>query len=117
MTGGIPRRINLLCNRVLLGAYLGEKHLVTATDVRSVANEMRQELGAETAPTGGTPGGAIPATSLPVAVGAAPARLTEADVAKLEERVTRLERLLQSTVTLVHTLLARDQESKATRKV
>jgi putative secretion ATPase (PEP-CTERM system associated) len=117
MTGGIPRRINLLCNRVLLGAYLGEKHLVTATDVRSVANEMRQELGAEAAPAAGTPGSAIPATSLPVAVGSAPARLSEADLAKLEERVTRLERLLHSTVTLLHTLLAREQESKASRKV
>ncbi len=117
MSGGIPRRINLLCNRVMLGAYLGEKHLVTATDVRGVANEMRQELGAETAPVVGMPGGANPAASLPVAVGSAPARLTESDVAKLEERVTRLERLLHSTVTLVHTLLAaREQESKASRK-
>jgi putative secretion ATPase (PEP-CTERM system associated) len=46
-TGGVPRRINLLCNRVMLAGYLGEKHAITAADVRSVANEMRQELGPE----------------------------------------------------------------------
>jgi putative secretion ATPase (PEP-CTERM system associated) len=46
-TGGIPRRINALCNRLLLGAYLSEKHELTGDDVAEAVAELQQELGAE----------------------------------------------------------------------
>ena len=36
-SGGIPRRINLLANRIMLAAYLGERHAISAGDVTSVA--------------------------------------------------------------------------------
>jgi general secretion pathway protein A len=45
ISGGIPRRINLLCNRLLLDVFLGEKHTVDASDVASVANELNDEFG------------------------------------------------------------------------
>src|SRR3989441_4193115 len=45
LTAGIPRRINTLCNRLLLAGYLGEKHRLTATDVQAIAREIREELG------------------------------------------------------------------------
>jgi hypothetical protein len=48
-TGGIPRRINVLCARLLLHASLDERHAVTADDVSEVA----EELMAETAPISG----------------------------------------------------------------
>ncbi len=42
---GIPRQINTLTNRVLLGACLAEKHQINADDVNSVIDEIRDELG------------------------------------------------------------------------
>jgi general secretion pathway protein A len=44
-TTGIPRRINLLCNRVLLSTYLADAHEVNATIVAQVAMEIRAEIG------------------------------------------------------------------------
>jgi general secretion pathway protein A len=44
-TTGIPRRINLLCNRVLLATFLSESHRITAADVARVAMEIRTEIG------------------------------------------------------------------------
>ncbi len=48
LTGGIPRRINTLCNRLMLAAFLGEKHAIEPTDVHAIAREMRDELGGDT---------------------------------------------------------------------
>jgi putative secretion ATPase (PEP-CTERM system associated) len=50
MTGGIPRRINSLCNRLLLGAYLSERHHLHSTDVAKAAGEMCEEMGADALP-------------------------------------------------------------------
>jgi general secretion pathway protein A len=44
-TEGIPRRINLVCNRLLLAGFLNEKHVLDATDVETVAKEIQEELG------------------------------------------------------------------------
>lgn len=42
--GGIPRQINVLCDRILLAAYLAEKHNLAESDVADVAEELRTEL-------------------------------------------------------------------------
>jgi len=42
-SGGIPRRINTLCDRLLLAGFLGEKLALTARDVDEVAQEMQDE--------------------------------------------------------------------------
>lgn len=44
-TGGIPRRINVLCNRVMLAAYLADSELIDVAAVQSVADELRAEVG------------------------------------------------------------------------
>ena len=44
-TTGIPRRINLLCNRLLLATYLAEGNEITSADVARVAMEIRAEIG------------------------------------------------------------------------
>ncbi|MGH6610633.1 MAG: XrtA/PEP-CTERM system-associated ATPase [Burkholderiaceae bacterium] len=44
-TGGVPRRINSLCNRVLLAAYLGEKHTIERAAIVAAAAEMSAEVG------------------------------------------------------------------------
>jgi general secretion pathway protein A len=112
---GIPRRINLICNRVMLAGYLGEKHALLAADVTGVANEIRGEFGPETIsnPAGAPAAAPRPAAGLPVPIGQMRA---ESDLATLEERVIRLERLLHSTVSLVHTLIEREQRGESSRK-
>lgn len=44
-TGGVPRRINRLCNRLLLAAYLGNAGVISATLVADTAAELRAEIG------------------------------------------------------------------------
>ena len=74
-TGGLPRRINMLCNRLLLSAFLDNTDQIDAQRADTVAREIREEIGgllrpAETAePQAPTitapvhrPGSASPAT-------------------------------------------------------
>jgi general secretion pathway protein A len=44
-TGGIPRRINRLCNRLLLAAFLETRDTVTAENVEQIAQDLRAEIG------------------------------------------------------------------------
>lgn len=45
LSGGIPRRINVLCNRLLLGAYLKDAEAIDSAAVTEVAEELRAEVG------------------------------------------------------------------------
>lgn len=40
---GIPRRINLICDRLLVSAFLAQKHEIVLDDVHEVVEEIRQE--------------------------------------------------------------------------
>jgi putative secretion ATPase (PEP-CTERM system associated) len=44
-TGGVPRKINRLCNRLLLGAFLNNEEQISASLVDSTASELRSEIG------------------------------------------------------------------------
>ena len=44
-TGGIPRKINLLCNRLLLAAFLGELSEITSQMVDETGRELVRETG------------------------------------------------------------------------
>ena len=48
-TGGIPRRINTVCDRLLLLGFLGNKETLAVEDVDEVVNEMRDEAGGPSA--------------------------------------------------------------------
>jgi general secretion pathway protein A len=43
-SGGIPRKINILCDRLLLMGRLDEKHAFTVKEVAAVINELQQEF-------------------------------------------------------------------------
>lgn len=45
LTAGVPRRVNLLCSRILLSAYLSGDDLIRASVVDAVADEARSEVG------------------------------------------------------------------------
>jgi general secretion pathway protein A len=42
--GGIPRRINILCDRLMLLGCVDQKHALTGAEVAAVTEEMQQEL-------------------------------------------------------------------------
>jgi general secretion pathway protein A len=43
-TGGIPRRVNVLCDRLLLMGRLDEKHAFTSREIAQVLEDMDQEF-------------------------------------------------------------------------
>ena len=43
-TGGIPRRINILCDRLMLMGCLDQKHALTGREVAEVIDEIQSEL-------------------------------------------------------------------------
>jgi putative secretion ATPase (PEP-CTERM system associated) len=49
-TGGIPRRINSVCDRLLLLGFLGEKDAFGAEEVAVVVDEIREESGTSVLP-------------------------------------------------------------------
>ncbi len=49
-SGGIPRRVNLLCNRVLLALFLGSGTRLDANLVDLVGQELRTEIGESSRP-------------------------------------------------------------------
>jgi putative secretion ATPase (PEP-CTERM system associated) len=56
-TGGIPRKINILCDRLLLMGRLDEKHAFTVKEVDVVINELQQDFAPADLPVGREAGG------------------------------------------------------------
>lgn len=50
-SGGIPRKINHLCDRLLLLGRMDEKHAFTAKDVFDVIDDMKNEFGSLASPS------------------------------------------------------------------
>jgi putative secretion ATPase (PEP-CTERM system associated) len=93
-TGGIPRRINTLCTRALLAAYLSESRAVTVDAVQEVISEFSEEFGETVAEM---PSAAAEPSS-PDLPGPGP-------IASLEKRVMGVERAMNITVNLVRQLI------------
>jgi len=89
-SGGIPRRINTLCNRLLLAAALSEVHSFTAASVDATADEIRLELSA-----GSSSAAAADARADGNGFGEVEPAIG------LEERVVRLERAMTATLDLL----------------
>lgn len=106
-TEGVPRRINTLCDRLLLAAFLGEKAQITETEVETVAREQAQELGGEE-PSAAGPSSpaqqALPAERSP----ALRARTSLADAANASDRIAQLEErieMLEASNTMMFNLM------------
>ena len=121
-SAGIPRRINAICDRLLLSGYLAGHREFSREDVDMVAREMHDEtIDAEVAPDApaGTPVADAPKGASRRPAGDAANRLQldakSADEATrllakmqsdpLEERMTRLERRADTIVALLQQLL------------
>jgi general secretion pathway protein A len=88
-TGGIPRRINTLCTRLLLAAFLAEQHSIGASDVERVVSELSEEFGEEITTNGNGNGTPHEAPNL----------------ADLEKRVVGVEKAMSITVNLLRQLM------------
>lgn len=107
-TGGIPRRINTVCDRVLLKGFLTNTKKFSLDDIEAVAKELSEEtMGASTSRRHVDPvGGALMATGEEFDFEAIQATLANADLdqssnvvaamiaAQLGERIVALERSL-----------------------
>ena len=45
LTGGVPRKINTFCNRMMLFCFLDELHRIDGATVRAVADDLAREIG------------------------------------------------------------------------
>jgi general secretion pathway protein A len=122
-TGGIPRRINAVCDRVLLSGYLAGKRSFARGDVEEVAHEISEETFSGPVPPEPAPALILPDSSAVKSVLDAPLPLRldiELDAAvtreasqliaglqasEVDERLTRLERQANATLTLLQQLL------------
>ncbi len=106
-TGGVPRRINSVCNRVLLAAYLVEKHAIEQSDIAAAASEIAGEMGADIAlPLSLTKREAL--TAAPKRDGAAAkrepvssSRVAARPLAAITERIEHLEHNVDGLLSVV----------------
>jgi putative secretion ATPase (PEP-CTERM system associated) len=111
-TAGIPRRINTLCNRLMLAGFLGEKHVLEPADVQSIVREIREELGPE-ATLGPAPiasGGEASAEGAGTIAG--DAAVWRAHFRRIEERLDRLDKTVGAVMDLLHRVLHPEKASK-----
>ncbi len=113
LTGGIPRRINTLCNRLLLATFLAERHVIDTSDVETIAREIGEEMGGESTLAqmtvidgGGTDGEGSHPTRIDPSV-------WHRHFSQIEERIDRLERTVGGAVDLLHHLLHPDKAATA----
>jgi type II secretory pathway predicted ATPase ExeA len=89
-TGGIPRRINTLCSRILLFGFLEQKHAIDREIVDQVAEELQSELGAVVVAPSAAPD--VRSNNAP------PAADLAARVAALERRLDRHDRVIKRAI-------------------
>lgn len=116
---GIPRRINAVCDRVMLGAFLSDQRRVTAELVAQIVEEMREEqvtpsAGEATGNVGQPAAAAVPAgvpidlqrlLADPELARALAAAGPSYDMTRFEERLALLERTVSTTLNALGQLL------------
>jgi putative secretion ATPase (PEP-CTERM system associated) len=107
ITGGIPRKINLLCDRLLLSGFLAEKHEFHADDVEAVMSEIRDELGDQSSGVASTAALGDAGTPAVEAAGHA-LRLAE-----INGRLERMERTMSTALQILRALAPAAAASKS----
>ncbi|MEO8976017.1 MAG: XrtA/PEP-CTERM system-associated ATPase [Casimicrobiaceae bacterium] len=123
VTGGIPRRINAVCDRVLLSGYLAGKRSFDYQDVQGIAHEISEETFSGPVPvempaaqplTESIAMKAITDPPVPLrfdigldsaTAGEASRLIAGLQANEVDERLTRLERQAAATLTLLQQLL------------
>lgn len=114
-TGGIPRRINSLCDRLLLAAFLSERHDIGRADVEGVIDELKEEF--DPAATRKAVGHKLSASEDGLRINAERLRVSGAladevsewssnfDVRRFEARLAGLEQSMSATLNVLSQLL------------
>jgi general secretion pathway protein A len=92
-TGGIPRRINTLCSRLLLAGYLDDRHHISGAMVDDVAEELHRDLAV------GDPSPHVPGQPADVGEG------VEQRLATIERSVARHDRAIKRALELAVQLI------------
>jgi putative secretion ATPase (PEP-CTERM system associated) len=100
-TGGIPRRINTVCDRLLLFGYLEELNLIDGEALKKVIAEVKEEILLDKKQDAATEQ-ALPLQSAAAGGGALEVRLAklEQTVFKLESNVNKEKALLRKAILL-----------------
>lgn len=96
-TGGIPRRINTLCDRLLLFGFLEEKHRLAGHDVLEVISDLQLEVAGINEPQYAPKPLGQESSS---AVSSAPA-----DISRLEQKIEQVEKSVNRLLPLVRKIL------------
>lgn len=101
-SAGVPRRINSLCDRTLLAAFLADQHTVTAAQVDEAAAELFDELGLQEVDAGRTAATMDSPTPDALHHGVA----DQQRLGQLEDRVALLESTTSTTYSMLKKVLA-----------
>ena len=104
-TGGIPRRVNTFCDRLLLYGFLEEKSAFDSAAVKEVVEDLRHEVAHQD-----TPGGNALRGNAATAGGA---QAVPADLLQLNGRVEQIERSLNRMLPIVRKILFMVSEKNA----
>ena len=99
-SGGIPRKINTMCDRLMLMGYIEEKHVLDASEAKDVIADIKQEMSYPeqvNMPSEGNKTGILNDVSLAE---------TETQLSRLEERITDLERSVTTVLKLLREILS-----------
>lgn len=99
-TGGIPRKINTLCDRLMLMGYIEEKHALDVSETKDVIADIQKEMSYPehmSVPEKDTRSGLL--NDLSTAE-------TETQISRLQERVTDLERSVTTVLKLLREILS-----------
>ncbi|GAB3434006.1 XrtA-associated ATPase [Massilia solisilvae] len=97
-SGGIPRKTNTLCDRIMLMGFLEELHAFGAAEVQAVVRDISEEF-------------ELPGQQFEHAAAAAPQATPPAD--SIDERMTRLETSMVSMLSLLKHMVAAPQAALA----
>lgn len=98
-TGGIPRKINTLCDRLFLMGYLEELHHFNIAEVKEVIRDIQQEFELSVAETGtqGASGNAMTGFRKDA---------MSANLENMDERLSRMERSVVSVLDLLKKMIS-----------
>jgi general secretion pathway protein A len=94
-TGGIPRRINTLGNRLMMLGFLDELHRFTRDDVNRVAADLANEMN-------GADESALNIVDLPISQGAATHNSLTSRLSGIEERLAQQETFMRRAGAFIH---------------
>jgi general secretion pathway protein A len=99
-SGGIPRKVNSLCDRLLLMGYLEEMHSFSEDDVNEVIRDIAQEFQ--------LPGGAAPVPAVPSDTPAAPAPQHGGgdNLGFMDERMMKMEKSMVSVLSILKKIVS-----------